>query len=86
MLIIKPSEGCSVSDMSATLNGNDVTASLQSCLIPGTLNVGGETLRCPAVSGFINQGNHTFSVNLEMNDGATVNDTSRWNILSNTEP
>ncbi len=86
MLLFIPSEGCSVVDMSATFDGNDVTAFLESCFIPGTLAIGGETYRCPDISGYINPGGYTFSVTLEFNDDSTVNDTVRWNILSNTEP
>jgi len=85
-LLIKPSDGCSVVGMTAILNGKDVTAPLQGCLIPGSLTVGGETQRCPAISDYLHSGLYTFSVTLELDGGATKTDTVKWNIISNTEP
>lgn len=88
MLLFQPSEGCSVVDMSATLNGNDITTPLDDCVVSGTLDdiIGGETLRCPAIDDFIDSGSYAIEVILELDDGVTVSDNVKWNILSNTEP
>ncbi|BBO68071.1 hypothetical protein DSCA_20010 [Desulfosarcina alkanivorans] len=75
-----------MAEMRATFNGSDVSAFLEGCCIDGTLAIGGETLRCPSTSSYLYPGYHTFSVDLELNDGSIVNDTVRWHILSDTEP
>lgn len=80
--------GClSVLGGSATLDGSDVTAALVSCVIPGTLVSGGQTFRCPGLTGgTFGTGTHTFSVTLDLSNGPSVSDTITWEVKENTEP
>ena len=79
--------GVSVVGGSATLDGSDVTATLTSCLIPGTLIPDGLSFRCPLLSGdFLGEGDHTLSVTLDLSDGSSVGDTVEWTVIGNTEP
>lgn len=86
-LIIKE-QGLSVTGVAGTLDGSDISGTLSSCLVPGTLASGsGVTLRCPDVSGaFLGVGFHTLDVTVDLSDGTRVSDTVGWNVLGNTEP
>jgi hypothetical protein len=84
-ILVGPSD-CSGPNIRATLNGNDITSSLNNCLIPGTLTIGGVSFRCPAVGQYLNPGSHTLEVTFDFDDCASVTETVRWNILANTEP
>lgn len=84
-LIIEAS-GLSVVGASATLDGSDVTGALVSCVIPGTLISGGQTFRCPGLTGEIfGAGTHTFDVILDLSDGSSVSDTVTWEVKGNME-
>ena len=87
-LILKVSgDPVSVVGGSATLNGGDVTAALVGCIIPGTLVSGGNTFRCPGLSGAVlGIGTHTLAVTLDLSDGSSASDTVIWEVVGNTEP
>ncbi len=84
-LLVGPSD-CSGLGISATLNGTDVTAALNDCLIPGTLSVGGQSFRCPGVGQMLDPDYYTFSVTFDFDDCKSATKTVKWYILSNTEP
>jgi len=85
-LIVKAADVTVVS-LSATLDGNNVTAPLQGCVIPGTLILGGETFRCPnVVAGpILGVGTHTLAVTVDLSDGSSVSDEVSWEVLENSE-
>ncbi len=77
----------SVVSGSATLDGTDVTYDLAICVIPGTLVSGGQTFRCPGLTGkFLGTGTHSLKVTLDLSDGSNVSDTVTWEVKENTEP
>jgi len=79
--------GLSVTGGTATLDDVDILASLGSCIIPGTLLSGGQTFRCPNLTGdFLGEGTHTLSVTLDLSDGSSVSDNVTWEVVGNTEP
>ena len=79
--------GRSVVGGRATLNGTDVTTALARCVIPGTLLTGGQTFRCPGLTGgLFGLGTHTLDVVLNLSDGSSISDTVIWEVLGNTEP
>lgn len=87
-LIFDPS-GSTVVPVSGTVlfDGVDVTATLLSCLVPGTRLAGGETFRCPGLTGgLLTPGVHTLSVTIKVNLGGTLSDTVTWRVEANTEP
>ena len=84
-LIVK-APGLSVEALSATLDGSDVTDALVRCVIPGTLVSGGETFRCPGVTGgTFGIGIHTLEVAIDLSDGSSVSDTVTWDVKANIE-
>ncbi len=87
LTLIVDAPGLSVVSGIATLNGADVTPDLGGCIIPGTLLSGGETFRCPGLTGnTFGVGTHTLIVTLNLDDGSSVSDTVTWEVLDNTEP
>lgn len=87
LVLIVEALGLSVAGGSATLNGSDVTPGLAACIIPGTLVSGGQTFRCPGLTGsFLGTGTHTLNVTLDLSNGSSVNDTVTWEVKENTEP
>lgn len=87
LTLILEASGLSVVGGNATFDGSDVTDALVSCIIPGTLISGGQTFRCPGLTGgFLGTGTHTFSVTLDLSDGSDVSDTVTWKVKENTEP
>lgn len=87
LTLIVEAPGLSVVGGSATLDGSDVTRSLVDCVIPGTLTSGGQTFRCPRLTGgSFGTGTHIFDVTLDLSDGSTVSDTVIWEVKENTEP
>ena len=71
----------------ATLDGSDVTSALASCIVIGTLISGGQTFRCPGLTGgTLGTGTYTLSVTLDLSDGSSVSDTVAWEFMENTEP
>jgi len=76
----------SVNSISATLNGGDVSADFNSCIISGTVNSGGLSFRCPAIGlNILDPGIYTFSVQLQLSDGTSATDSVTWNILETIE-
>lgn len=76
-----------VVNISATLDGSDVTTSLLNCVKPGTIISGGQTFRCPAITGgFLGTGIHKFSVTFDLSDGSSLSEDVSWIIVENTEP
>lgn len=87
LALIVEAPGLSVVGGSATLDGSDVMPALVSCVIPGTLVSGGQTFRCPGLTGdAFGTGTHTLDVTLDLSDGSSVSDTVTWEVLENTEP
>lgn len=87
LTLIVEAPGLSVVGGSATLDDSDVTASLASCVIPGTLVSGGLTLRCSGLTGsFLGTGTHILDVTLDLSDDSSVSDTVTWEVKENTEP
>lgn len=85
-LIVK-APGLTVATVSATWNGADITADLNSCVASGTLISGGETFRCPNITGgFLDTGTHTINVTIVLSNGSIVNDTVTWEVSESTEP
>lgn len=85
--LILETSGLSAVDGSATFDGSDVTSSLLGCLVPGTLLSGGQTFRCPGLSGrFLGAGSHTLNVTVNLSDGSSVDDNVTWEVLENSEP
>ncbi len=71
----------------ALLDGVDITSFVVGCVIPGTRLAGGQTFRCPGLTGsLLSPGLHTVFVSLELSDGSTVSDTVIWQIDANREP
>ena len=66
-LLVEPTE-CSGLAISATFDGNDVSSLLNNCVIPGTLSIGGESLRCPGVNKVIYPGYHSFEVTFDFDN------------------
>lgn len=76
-----------VDRLSATLNGKNISAILDSCAVAGTLVSGGVTFRCPRVSAaFVGLGVHHLTVTANINDGSVVTDTVIWEVLEAVEP
>lgn len=79
--------GLSVVGGRATWDGSDVSAVLASCFKPGTLVSGGQTFRCPGLTGgLLGRGTHTLEVVLNLSNGSSVSDTITWEVKENTEP
>lgn len=71
----------------AFFDGADIGAALLPCLVFGTRLVGGQTVRCPGLTGgLLGPGFHTMAVTLVLSDGSTVGDTVTWQVQPNTEP
>ena len=72
---------------SASIDGSDITTLLADCLIPGTLVSGGQTFRCPGITGqLLGEGSHTLNLTLDLSDGSSLSETVIWKILANQEP
>lgn len=71
----------------ATFDGSDVTAPLVNCVIPGTLAAGGQSFRCPGVTGdMLGAGIHAFGVALNISDGPILSAGVTWEVIANSEP
>lgn len=87
LTLIVEAPGLSVVGGSAILDGSDVTSSLAACVIPGTLVLGGQTFRCPGLTGnFLGTGTHILDVTLDLSDGSSVSDSVNWEVKENIEP
>jgi N-acetylneuraminic acid mutarotase len=87
IILILERVGVSVAGLSASLDDQDVTAPLASCVLSGTLLAGGQTFRCPDLTGgTLGIGFHTLAVTLDLSDGSSVSDTVTWQVLENSEP
>jgi len=79
--------GLSVTRGTATLDDVDISASLGRCIVPGTLISGGQTFRCPNITGeFLGEGTHTLNVTFDLSDGSSASDSVTWEVVGNTEP
>jgi len=86
-LILEAQAVSIVNIATATLNGADITALVSGCFLSGTVISGGETLRCPRVSGAVlTTGENTFSITVNLSDGSTLNTSAVWTVLETTEP
>lgn len=87
LTLIAESAGYSILNTKAVLDGIDITPKLASCLIPGTLLSGGETLRCSGIKGsMLGAGLHTLAVTIFLYNGDIIYDSVIWEIKENTEP
>lgn len=87
LTLLVEAPGVAIVGGNATFDGADVTGTLVGCVIPGTLAAGGQTLRCPNLSGgMLGPGIHTLSVTLNFSDGSTVSDIVTWRVHVNSEP
>jgi hypothetical protein len=67
----------------ALLDGTDVTGPLVACVIPGALLTGGQTFRCPGLSGALfGPGTHTLQVTLQLDDGSSYTRTVTYEIVT----
>jgi hypothetical protein len=84
LVIVAP--GLTVVATDATLDGANVSAALTACL-PGTALAGGQTVRCPGLTGsVIGPGLHTLSVSLIFDDGSSVTEEVLWEVLGSAGP
>lgn len=87
LMLIIDTPGLSVIGAEATLDSTDVTVALESCIIPGTLLLSGQTFRCPGLKGGIfGTGSHTLKITLNLSNGSSVSNSVIWEILDNSEP
>jgi hypothetical protein len=87
LTLIVEAPSLSVIGGSATLDGSDVMSALVSCVVPGTLVSGGQTFRCPGLTGGVfGTGTHTLDITLDLSDGSSVSDSVNWDVKENTEP
>ncbi|MGH7266699.1 MAG: hypothetical protein ACREMB_17890 [Candidatus Rokuibacteriota bacterium] len=57
------------------------------CLVFGTRLSGGQTVRCPGLTGgLFGTGVHTMTITLFLSDGSVVSDTAEWHVQANSEP
>ncbi len=72
---------------SAVLDGQNITGSLVNCLVAGTLIKGGQSFRCPSITGgSLGAGSHVLEININMSSGESSTETVTWEVLGNTEP
>lgn len=84
VIVRSPAE---VLDISATLNGNEVSRGVNNCLLEGSLASGGSSFRCPAIPlSIVEPGLHRFTVEVRLADGSVLGDAVQWEILENAEP
>lgn len=88
LVLIADAPGLTVVGGNATSSSfGNVTNALVGCVIPGTLVSGGQTFRCPGLTGgTFGSGPHTLSVTINFSDGSSASDTVTWNVRVNTEP
>jgi len=94
LTLIVEAPGLKMVSGNAIFDGTDITTNLSvRCNKAGTLMSGGQTLRCPGLTGANLAGNdldgqstHTLDVTINLNDGTSISDTVIWNILANIEP
>lgn len=78
--------GVSISSLSLTVNGGDVTSQFNSCAIAGMLEAGGLTRRCPDLPlTLLAPGSYTIELSLLLSDGSQLSDSVSWTILANSE-
>ena len=53
---------------------------------PGTIAGGGQTFRCEFPRGFLTQGNHVLSVEVNLSDLTRLRSAVRWTVVANVEP
>jgi hypothetical protein len=78
--------GLAIVSGSATFDGQDVTAALLGCLVPGSPVAGAVTFRCPGLGGAaLGAGTHTFAVTINLSQGAPLTAQVTWEVLASTE-
>lgn len=78
--------GASIVSGRVMLNGSDVTQAFVSCIQPGTIVGGGQTLRCPLPGNLFAAGDHVLQVELTLSDATRIRNAVRWSVTANTEP
>jgi YVTN family beta-propeller protein len=87
LTLIAKSESLSVTGGATTLDGVDVSGFLENCVVPGTLISGGQTFRCPSITGeLLTEDKYTLSATLALSGGSTVSDSVTWDVAANSEP
>ncbi|MEQ8954415.1 MAG: hypothetical protein RL120_09800 [Gammaproteobacteria bacterium] len=78
--------GVAVSSLTASLDGIDVSAAFDSCVMEGSLDQGGLSLRCPDIPlELLQAGEHRFSLQATLSNGQSVSDTVHWTVLDTFE-
>jgi hypothetical protein len=86
-VLVLEAPGRTVTGGQAKLDTADVTAALAGCVIPGTLLAGGQTFRCPGLTGgLLGAGPHVLSVSLDLSDGTAATASVSWDVRGATEP
>ena len=79
--------GVPISGGQFTVDQTDGNGFLAACAIPGTVLSGGQTFRCPGLTGAVlGPGTHDLRVTLIFLDGSSAAGHVSWEILPNTEP
>ncbi len=77
----------SITSLTATLNGIDISAQFSACSLGGTLTNGGRSLRCPDIPlTVLEPGDYTLALTLLLSNGSSVSDSVQWTVLGNIEP
>ena len=85
-LIARSSSGQTVTGLNATFNGVNVSSLLLSCVQAGTLLAGGQTFRCPNVTGaFLGEGVNSLNVTIDLSDGSQISESVVWTVEGNIE-
>lgn len=93
MNVFLESKDSTMVDVTASINGEDLSSAFFSCFVPGTFikegQIAGQTFRCAglrASSNHLGVGVHTIEVSFDLSDGTTVSDTAVWEVKENIEP
>jgi hypothetical protein len=85
LVLVAQTAGQTITGMTATFDGADITAPLGACLAAHsrvlTLGTPGIVLACPGLNGsLLGPGTHTLAVTLALSGGGTLADTAVWEV------
>ncbi len=89
VVIFEDPNNVGVTGATFELNGNDIKAGFEGCMLKGTLLSGGKTYRCAGLNpggGDIIIGVNDVNISFNLGDGSTISDSATWTVLPNTEP
>jgi hypothetical protein len=88
LVVMAVTDGASITRVTGTIDGQDVSGPLGACLAPaGSLRgVTGSILACRGLAGrvlagFFGTGAHTLAVSATLSDGRTLSDSATWTIV-----